>query len=684
MQNLEVITLEGGVDQVTPPIAMKQGRLILATNYEADINGGYTQMRGYERFDGRQSPSRALYYVAAVNITGSITAGDTITGATSSATAIVLQVNGTTELILTAVTGTFVAEDIEVSAVVEGTISAVVESGATNNVDHTEYRFLAAEHYRAIIGPVPGSGPVRGVYNLFDDIYALRDNVGATACVMHKATASGWTAIAASREIQFDDAVGEIFEGDTVTGLTSSATGEVKRALLRSGTWTSSGVGTLVFDTITGTFQDNEALQVGGVTKATADGADNAVTLLPGGRFTFDNYNFTAATATLRMYFADGVNEIHEFDGTRLVPIRTGVTGSKPKFVLGHRNHLVCAIESSLQVSSTGEPYSWTALTGAAELGLGDTCTGILRQTGDQNTGVLFALTETKTFILYGNDASDFNLVLHSAESGGFPYTLQNIGSAYYLDSQGVVAMNTTQAFGGFEMTGSTRAVQRFIDLKRGKASASCIVRSKNQYRVFFNDGSGLILHAKPSGKGGMTMEPTMFELTPEGTTHLNGAFSFVDTSGRERIFGAGSDGYVYELDAGTSADGEEWEYSLFTVFAHSKSPRDRKRYRRTILQFEANGLVELDIGYDLSFGGLDPSYGQVSRISSDLGRGDYWGNFIWGHFSWGAPYAQEFNIDTPGTGTSIAIVVSGSSKKNEPHKLHTALIHYLPGRRER
>lgn len=682
-QNLDVIALGGGVDQVTPPIMMKNGRAIIAVNYEVDINGGYKSLPGYERFDGRPSPSQATYYVADVAITGSVSVGDTITGATSAATAVVILVNSATEIILTEVTGTFVAETIEVATVAQGTIAGLVDGGAANNTDHAEWRYLAAEHYRTPIGVVPGSGPVRGVWHLNDDIYAIRNNAGGTAGVLHKATSAGWVAIAAVREIQFDAAVGEIFEGDTVTGLTSSATGVARRALLRTGTWTVAGVGTLVFDTITGVFQDNEALQVGGVTKATANGADSLIVIQPGGRFVFDNYNFTAAADDLRMYMADGANEILEFDETRVVPIRTGVTGPKPTSVVGHQNHLIAAVESSLQVSSTGNQYAWTALTGAAELGLGAKCTGMLRQTGERDTGVLFAVTETKTFILYGNDVGDFNLKLHSAESGGYSYTLQNIGTAMYLDSLGVVSLGATQSFGGFELSVMTRAIQPHMSAQRGKATASCTVRSKNQYRLFYNDGTGLILYAEPS-RSGIDVSPTMQSLSRPDSVHLFTAFSFTDQAGRERVFGGGSNGFVYEMDVGTSADGEDIEYHILTSFAHSDSPRDRKRYRRVVIQFEAFGLVDLNIGYDLSFGSNDPSFGVTSLESSVKGQGGYWDSFTWGQFSWDAPYAQEFTIDTPGGGTSIAVILSGATKRNEPHKLHTALINYLPGRRER
>lgn len=42
---------------------------------------------------------------------------------------------------------------------------------------------------------VPGSGDLRGLWVYNNTLYAFRDNAGGTACVMHKATASGWTTV---------------------------------------------------------------------------------------------------------------------------------------------------------------------------------------------------------------------------------------------------------------------------------------------------------------------------------------------------------------------------------------------------------------------------------------------------------------------------------------------------------
>ena len=108
----------GGLDQTTPYLESKPGRVALSLNWVPHSTGlGYEETAGYERFDGRPAPS---------------------------------------------------------SGVDQASIDAL----------------------RAAIGPVPGSGPVRGVWRFGGVVYAFRDNAGATACVMHKESAAGWVAVA--------------------------------------------------------------------------------------------------------------------------------------------------------------------------------------------------------------------------------------------------------------------------------------------------------------------------------------------------------------------------------------------------------------------------------------------------------------------------------------------------------
>lgn len=87
-----VVLLRGGLDLVSPRLAMQPGALAGALNYEADV-GGYRRAYGYERFDGRLKPSEASYAILDfVSGTGVFPINETVTGATSGATGIVLAV----------------------------------------------------------------------------------------------------------------------------------------------------------------------------------------------------------------------------------------------------------------------------------------------------------------------------------------------------------------------------------------------------------------------------------------------------------------------------------------------------------------------------------------------------------------------------------------------------------------
>lgn len=690
----EPFELKGGIDQVTPALALAPGKLIDSLNYEPDLHGGYRRMFGIERFDGRPSPSQQDYWIQAVTITGAIAVGNTVTGATSGATAVVLQVNGTTELVVTKVTGTFVAETLNVAAVAQATVTSTLRTSATTAALHASYKSLAANNYRADIAKPPGSGPVRGAVMYNNVVYAFRDNAGATACVMYKSTATGWSAVTLGRTINFTGAVGEVFDGVTITGASSGATAVVGRAMLRTGTWTVSGVGTLQLDSVTGAFTSGEALRVGGVTKVTSSSVDTAITLAAGGRYEFSIYNFSGSANSIRLYGVSGVNKAFEFDGTRYAPITTGLHTDTPTYLATWRNALVFAYGSTVEVSGPGAPYSWTALTGASVIGLGANCSGMIAQAGNETTGALaiFAFGNAGTagisYILYGNDSTDFNLVTQAPDSGAQPYTAQNIGYAFFLDTKGVCQLNTTRNYGNFELSTVSRAIQPLIDSKRGLATASCIIRSSNQYRLFFSDGTGIIMYVRSADENlyaaAATVQVSAFMRFDYGTSlYMNCVTSAVDSTGVERVFAGGSDGYVYELERGTSMDGAVITSHLLTAFNSGRAPMNRKTYKRTVLQATCMGTASVTVGYNLSYAGFEPAEG-ARTAQSLVGGGSWWDAMIWDNFNWDAPYVTDYTIDTPGNGTNINFAIYGSNAVDLPYTINSAIVSRKIGRPER
>ena len=341
------------MDLVTPPIASVPGRVIGSKNYEPEARG-YRRMEGYERFDGQPKPSEASYWI--VDFDGGDTAvvtDDVVTAPGGSGTALF---NGVLEsgtyggadaagyLVLTDLTGVFVNNDqLQVSAGnVALAASAHLELGAdTVTLDDT-YLQAAIEARRTDILEIPGSGPVRGVAALLGTVYAWRDNTGATAVDMFKATTSGWSIQSFGSVIYFTAGTAEFLVGETLTGGTSSATAQIDRVIKMSGSWGSDAAGYLVIGTVTGgPFQAETITSASG--SATATAAEVAITLPAGGTYRSIEHNFFGIKAFTRLYVVNGVGRAFEWDGTILAPIDTGALAAddKPTHVAEFADHLV-------------------------------------------------------------------------------------------------------------------------------------------------------------------------------------------------------------------------------------------------------------------------------------------------------------------------------------------------------
>jgi hypothetical protein len=191
-----MVPLGGGLDLVSPQLQIRPGELIDCGNYVPEITGGYRRVGGYERFDGRPSPSLQTYSILTVPDSSQLAVGNTVTGATSAATAKVLLIESANRVVVTRVTGTFSGgEVLRVSGVDRATLTSIVAGAAATPFLDATYRSLTADEYRGDIQAVPGSGPIRGVWYFAGSLYAFRDNAGGTACVMHRATSGGWVTV---------------------------------------------------------------------------------------------------------------------------------------------------------------------------------------------------------------------------------------------------------------------------------------------------------------------------------------------------------------------------------------------------------------------------------------------------------------------------------------------------------
>lgn len=652
----DFIDLDGGLDTETPPFKLASGRARTALNYEIKDKGGYRRVSGYERYDGQARPSDALYAVLNATSIGTYALGDTLTGATSGATGIIIAATAT-YFVLTKVTGTYVTgENLQISAVTQGVASSTqATSGASSSLLDAQYKNLAADEYRGDIAAVPGSGDVLGVW-VFDDVrYAARNNAGGTAAAIYKSSSSGWALVALGRELAFTSGgTDEIEEGDTITGATSGATAVVTRVMLESGSWAAgTAAGKFIFASQTGTFVA-ENINVGAsLNLATIAGDGTAITLLPDGRFETIAHNFGGTVNTRRIYGCDGVNRGFEFDGTVFCPIKTGMTTDAPRHVTEHKNHLVFSFGASTQTSGPTTPYQWTLLAGAAELAMGDTITGFMSLPGNEGGGALAIITRQRISVLYGSGVDDWNLVPFDKDAGGYEWTIQRIGMTIMLDDRGLASLQTTANFGNFNSATLTQQIQKWINDQRTKASASCLIRDKNQYRIFFSDKYALTLTFDGKKIRGMAPQLYAHDVTCTFSGELN--------SGVEIAYFGSSDGFVYQMDVGTSFDGEEIEAYLDFAYNHSGSPRNRKRFKKALIETQGEGYSEFQAYSEIGYGAAEITQQAQTTITASFAAAQ-WDVFTWDQFVWDGTTLLPSEFRLKGTAENCSVRIYSKS----------------------
>lgn len=666
--NYDLIKLVGGLDQVTPTLSLPPGFARRAANFECSITGGYTRIAGYERFDGRPNPSDAIYNILTCTLTSPVVVGDTVNGATSAATGKVIAISEI-NLVITRETDAFEAgETLRIGVTPVGAIDAVLGVEPDGLLD-AQYQALAANDYRADILAVPGSGPIRGVAYYNSTVYAWRDNVGATALGLYKSTASGWTAVALGKQLVFDTGTAEIFEGQTVTGATSGATGVVARVAQQDGSWTTGDAsGRLILSSSTGTFASGENLLVSAAIKAKSGGAAASITLAPGGRVQTVIANFGGGTGNTRIYGCDGVNRAFEFDGTTYVPIVTTMPVDVPTQVNVHKQHLFLAFGASLQFSALGYPYQWSAILGAGELAMNGLITNLLTLPGNQASGAMGVYTRNDTSVLYGTSAADFELAQFNTGTGGLPYTAQNLDQAYVLDDRGVISLGTSLNFGNFLPAALTMNIRPFVQIRRNLATGSMVNREKGQYRVFFSDNYGLYLTLM-NGKllGSMPVQfahPVL--CCVEGEADDGTAVSY---------FGS-NNGFVYRLDAGTSFDGGTIPANMTLTYNSMRAPRLLKRFRHASVELTGDSYASFDFSCDLAYRSAALSQDAETTYSPDLRSAD-WDSLQWDNFIFDGSDVTPSEVDISGTAENMAIRITSVSAILQPFTVNTIIVHY-------
>ena len=654
----------GGLDVNTPYITRTPGSLLISLNYEPEPDGGYRLMDGYERFDGQQSPTDTQITAIPVETPFETEPelGAVITGDASNVRGDYLSQDLDDLLVYVAnATGRYVSGETINSGVLRTTGASTSAEFATTNERFNELFRIGREFNRTQIAQVPGNGPVRAVWEWNENVYAWRDDVTNLRCDIFRATDQGWVQVDFSDNVvvRFDGGQGAaqnpFIVGNVVTGGTSGATGIVTAVGVQSADRQS---GYIALRAVTGTFADNEALEVSGTTAATVNGAMEPIRLLPGGNYKLQNYNFFGAEDRDAIYFTNGLQTAFAFDGRSLAPIETGTLPDTPKNVVVHHDHLFLAFNDGLLIhSNISEPFNFRGDLGAASFALGSEITNLIL-----SPQALIIATDDNVQVIYGNSPADWVKTYISLKSIGEPNTGQYLGQPLVVDTSGVIALDKVDSFGNFQDAILSDSIRPLINRLAPNVTASLINKFRNHYIFFTSTGENILCGFANNQFIGFF--PFNFEQT----------VNFASANER-RLFFVSDNGFVYEFEKGTSFDGEPKVSYLQTSFAYQGEPHRRKRYRRATISVRAIAPFSATISFAYDKG--NATVRADSFTGSLLGSGGRWDISNWNEIIWDGQDVPELVSDIEGVGTDISMFLYNESSETVSYTIEDIIIEY-------
>jgi hypothetical protein len=435
-----------------------------------------------------------------------------------------------------------------------------------------------------------------------------------------------------------------IFDGRTTgTPLAVAGSGPIR------GVWEYGGV---VY-----AFRDNAGGSAGVMHKSTSSGwvVVSTPTLAAGGSYEFVNHNFGGHSSTLNMYGCNGVNKAFQFNGTTLTLLTTGMTTDTPSHIGVHKNHLFLSFSGgSVQHSGTGDPTSWTLVTGAGEISIGSEVTGLNSMQGNS-----LAITgNNQVSVLYGTAASNWDLKSYSPAIGAVDKTHAQMDSdLYYFNGDDLSSLTATQAFGDFESASISSLVKPYIDARKTSTVGATVNRDKNQYRLFFSDKTVLV---------GTIINRQVVGFSTWLLDHIPSAVT-------EGYMGC-TDGSIMRMDSGTSFSGAAIQSFLRLPFTSLNSPHKKKRFRKATLELAAGSQATLNYLADYDYGTGGSS---VSSSTTVYGGGGFWDVASWNNFVWSSAVVASAEAYLNGSGQNISLLIVHTSATDPAFTLQGVQLNY-------
>jgi hypothetical protein len=460
--------------------------------------------------------------------------------------------------------------------------------------------------------------------------------------------------------------------------------------------------------------------------RSTPNGWEQIPTLprIGGSEYSFVAYNFYGDPQKEGLYGADGLNKAFEISGEpfpgvmKYTEIDTVLTVDAdtyyPRLAWAHSMHLFLSFRGGwVQYSGIGDPFSDDPNDGAGGIAYPDEVTNMVTLKDD----AFAIMTREEIYVLYGKSEADWSSAPVRVQGdgiGAIPKTARSAsGKTFVADRGGIFSIDSVPAFGNFLTSALSRDINSLYQALHPYTIGSVAIRTLGIYRVYYSAGEFISMTFGPSGvlgfgygklgfrpkvmaygtvepaspnyiriapiEGAMATEP--IAVSPLGHSSESNLEAEVPEpeldSFEESVFIGSEDGMVYRMDKDDSFDGAEIPAALRFHFHDAGNMRQRKRWRKAVVEFRTPSTFPLKAHAIFDYGA--PAIAvhdfDVNDSAPDWG---IWESEEWGEFYWLDNNMSEGEVHINGQGRSVSLLLYGRGRAPS-FVVEGYTLHYSP-----
>ena len=493
--------------------------------------------------------------------------------------------------------------------------------------------------------------------------------------------------------------------------------------------------GTLTLTEITAPAEISAGMQIrsaasgGGILYALTTSGANKIYMAPsaaletnGSKYQFDVHNFYGSQNSEQVFGVSGADFAFSWDGKYLIKLRTGLDPAqdKPRHIARHIDQLALGYYSgAVTLSDQGYPESYAGQVDGPSPPSEDpdTFPGFIpsatnNPTGDSVYGLLESDNRTLIVGCKGSIRSiiggGFNIAqeVMSSESGVLEYSMAMMnGQILFMNHRGLQSLPTSMTNQAISEYVSPFLIPRIQSTHGAIGQISgieCIglVRSKNQYRIYFRDRKILTITLTNNGPMCTIQRmPFVPKWIASGTTLLGKDMIFCGTyspasvtsendllraaynsevsnqtpaSGTHALVGPNiySGNYVYQMDVGSTWDDLLPINAYLTInVGNLGAEMVRKRFNQMIMSGKCYGFANFGVQFAINYGSIESS---VTNVNAGNATGSPLMAFSEQTFS------REVSIGRDGYALSVKVVSGGSNAYGNATLLAQTTPYYI------